>query len=143
MARLIITQGLPGSGKTTTARKWVSADRDKRARVNRDDIRNMLHDGWFQPGVTETWVILVRNSVICSLLEAGIDVICDDTNLPRKAVSEFRDLATHANAQLSFHDFREIPLQMCLDRNASRTDKAPIPEEVIRGMHDRYIVKGT
>ena len=44
MTALVITRGLPGSGKTTYARAWVAEDREHRARVNRDDIRQMLGD---------------------------------------------------------------------------------------------------
>ena len=47
-ARLIITRGLPASGKTTFARKlqpWV-------VRVNRDDLRRMLHG---EPAVHRPW----------------------------------------------------------------------------------------
>jgi tRNA uridine 5-carbamoylmethylation protein Kti12 len=141
MARLIITRGLPGSGKTTLARKWVSEDRAKRARVNRDDIRNMLDDGVFQPRITESRVILVRDEVISSLLEAGIDVICDDTNLPERTVNVLKGLAEEANVEFSIEDLTGVPLRTCLSRNARRTDKPPVPEKVIRDLHDWHIVK--
>lgn len=32
--KLIILQGLPGSGKTTYARKWINEDFKNRVRVN-------------------------------------------------------------------------------------------------------------
>ena len=44
MPTLVITRGLPASGKTTKAREWVAADPVRRARVNRDDVRAQLHD---------------------------------------------------------------------------------------------------
>jgi predicted kinase len=39
MTRLLLTRGLPASGKTTFARKL----QPRVARVNRDDLRLMLH----------------------------------------------------------------------------------------------------
>ncbi|HEX2774665.1 MAG TPA: AAA family ATPase, partial [Micromonosporaceae bacterium] len=43
MTRLIVTRGLPGSGKTTYARTL----QPRVVRVNRDDLRRMLHGGRF------------------------------------------------------------------------------------------------
>src|SRR5882724_5520611 len=140
MISLIVTRGLPGSGKTSMAREWVSQDRAKRARVNRDDIRFMLDEGAFQFGVTEARVLVVRNAVIISLLESGVSVICDDTNLPDRTIQDLRNLANQADAHFRIESFMSVPLQTCLIRNALRTDKKPIPEEAIRDMHDKYIL---
>lgn len=38
---LHITSGLPASGKTTWATSWREVDPERRARVNRDEIRFM------------------------------------------------------------------------------------------------------
>jgi len=42
MATLIVTRGLPGSGKTTAATAWVAEEPLRRARVERDEIRSMF-----------------------------------------------------------------------------------------------------
>lgn len=139
MLSLIITRGLPGSGKTTEARLWVAQDRGQRARVNRDDIRAMLDDGVFQKEVTEKRVIIARNALIFSLLSEGVSVICDDTNLPNRTVEELRLLADVAGAHFRIEDFCHISLRTCLKRNAGRTDKKPVPKEDIIAMHDQYI----
>ena len=36
---VVITRGLPASGKTTFARQWVSEDKENRVRVEKDEIR--------------------------------------------------------------------------------------------------------
>ena len=46
MPVLVITRGLPGSGKSTWARQWVSQDPAHRAEVNRDSLRLMMHGGY-------------------------------------------------------------------------------------------------
>lgn len=139
MARLIITRGLPGAGKTTRARQWVLADREHRARVNRDDIRSMIDDGEFVKGVTEPRVLAVRDAAILALLSAGTDVFCDDTNLPQRTVNELAVLARRAGAELEVADLTDVQLEICLRRNAWRMDKDPVPEGAIRDMHARYV----
>lgn len=46
MSKLIITRGLPASGKSTWARQWVLEDPKHRVRINQDDIRLMLGKYW-------------------------------------------------------------------------------------------------
>ena len=139
MATLIATRGLPASGKTTHARAWVDADRAQRARVNRDDLRLMLDHGVFEKGVTEGRVLAARDSLILGLLGRGLDVICDDTNLPQRTIRDLAALAKRAGATLLVEDFTDVPLEECLRRDAARTDKAPVGESVIRDMHARYL----
>src|SRR5260370_26482239 len=139
MSELIITRGLPGCGKTMLARVWVAADRGHRARVNRDDIRRMLDDGEFVKGITEPRVLAARDAAILSLLGRGISVICDDTNLPQRMARDLANLARRARADFTVADMTDVPLETCLQRNASRADKKPVPETAIRDMHTRYL----
>jgi predicted kinase len=139
MTSLLITRGLPGCGKTTYARAWVAADREHRARVNRDDIRAMLDDGQFVKGVTEPRVLAARDAAILSLLSKDVDTICDDTNLPQRTARDLAKLAKRAGAELTVIDLTDVPLATCLKRNADRTDKHPVPEAAIRDMHARYL----
>ena len=83
MATLTITRGLPGSGKTTWARQQGGA-----VRVNRDDLRRMLHGGPIGLGWAEVQVTLAQRALIEALLRAGLNVISDDTNLRRSVVRE-------------------------------------------------------
>lgn len=139
MSQLLITRGLPGCGKTTRAREWVAADREHRARVNRDDIRAMLDDSQYVKGVTEPRILAARDAAISSLLAKGVDVISDDTNLPQRTARDLAKLARRAGADLVVIDMTAVPLATCLERNAARTDKRPVPEDAIRDMHARYL----
>lgn len=139
MTQLVITRGMPGSGKTTYARQWVADDRAHRARVNRDDLRAMLDDGAFVKGVTEPRVIAARDAAISSLLRQGVDVICDDTNLPQRTARDLVRLAARAGAELAVVDMTDVPLETCLLWNGRRADKLPVPEDAIRDMHSRYL----
>jgi predicted kinase len=139
MGELVITRGLPGCGKTTYARAWVAEDREHRARVNRDDIRRMLDDGEFVKGVTEPRILAARDALILGLLGRGLDVICDDTNLPQRTARDLARLATRARAGFSVVDLTDVPWEDCIKRDAARSDKKPVGGPVIRDMHERFL----
>jgi predicted kinase len=141
MSLLVITRGLPASGKTTRARAWVAERPAERSRVNRDDLRSMLHGGWLGTPEAEAQTTVVQHRAVLALLGAGIDVIADDTNLRPDVMERWRELADEAVAQLSVWDFTAVPLEECLRRNSLRTGAAYVPADAIQGMHDRYLAK--
>lgn len=137
--RLVICRGLPASGKTTFARKWVARDHLRRARVNRDDLRQMMDDGEYVKGVTEQRIMAARDATISRLLERGVSVICDDTNLPNRTVRDLVALAARAKADWEIEDFTTVTVETCIARNEVRKDKAPLGYGVIQGMHSRFL----
>lgn len=137
-ARLVITRGLSGSGKTTFARNWITGDQANRVRVNRDDLRRMFDDDVYQGDITEKRVTRARNALIRNFLGWNMDVICDDTNLPPRVLSDLSELARKCGAVVEVIDLTHVPLEACLARNAARTDKQPVSEEWIRWMHAEY-----
>jgi predicted kinase len=139
MPTLIITRGLPASGKSTHAHVWVDTDREHRARVNRDDLRTMIDGGLFVEGVTERRIIAARDAAILGLLGKGLDVINDDTNLPQRTVRDLARLARRAGAGFEVVDFTDVPLDACIVRDAFRHDKAPVGEQVIRDIWSRFL----
>ena len=98
--QLTITIGLPGSGKSTRALAWVAEDPARRARVNRDDLRRMLHGGRLGTAEQEAAVTALQHPAVQALLELGYDVVADDTNLSTAAVHAWQRLADQAGAQL-------------------------------------------
>lgn len=153
MTKLIVCRGLPGSGKSTFARGWVAEDPTNRAEVNRDYLRDMLHDGAWIGGRagTEGAVIAVRDAAIKTLLRKGVDVVCSDTNLPSRVARDLRNLADTTGSEFEVQDFTDVPLDVCLERDAEREDRylidrqgdGGVGEKVIRGMYDRYLAGKT
>lgn len=137
MTTLHVTRGLPGSGKSHWAGAWTAEDPENRVRVNRDDLRTMLDDGRFIRGVTEQRVIAARDASILALLSKGVDVVCDDTNLKQRVMRDLAALAKKAGAELEVHHFTDVPLEVCIERDAAR-DRV-VGEQVIRDMHTRYL----
>jgi predicted kinase len=132
MPTLTITRGLPGSGKTT----WAKAQRDA-VRVNRDDLRRMLHGGLTGQGWAEVQVTVAQRAAVEALLRADVNVICDDTNLRARIVRELAELGVSCGASVVLEDFTGVPLEVCVARDAARAE--PVGEEVIRSMHARYL----
>jgi predicted kinase len=134
MATLTITRGLPGSGKTTWARKQRGA-----VRVNRDDLRRMLHGGMVGLGWAEVQVTIAQRSLVEALLRAGLNVICDDTNLQTRYVKELGALAAACGATFVVRDFTDVPVEECVARDAAREPPERVGEAAIRAMSKRYL----
>jgi len=135
MTRLLITRGLPASGKTTFARKL----QPRVVRVNRDDLRRMLHGERLYTQWAEGQVTHAQRAMVEALLRAHADVIVDDTNLRNKTVREWAELAARLGAQFEVHDFTDVPLEECIRRDVSRPAGDQVGEEAIRRMHARYL----
>ena len=121
MATLTITRGLPGSGKTTYAKRWVSEDANHRSRLNRDDFREMLHGGphGYDRALEQAVTFAHQGAVKCLLL-AGRDVICDDMNLANRQVKDWMKLAAEAKANFAVVDFTNVTIDECIKRDLAR-----------------------
>ena len=135
MATLHITRGLPGSGKTTYARKWVARRPIRRVRMNRDDLRMTLFETF--SGLTdaqEKAAHLAEVGAVTALLTAGWDVIVDDTNLRNHFVLEWQTVARRAGAKFRMHPFFEL-IDTCVERDRNRAPgERVVGEEAIRAM---------
>ncbi|WP_173155950.1 phosphatase domain-containing protein [Phytohabitans suffuscus] len=139
MPRLIITRGLPASGKTTFARKLQPGV----VRVNRDDLRRMLHGDRLFTTWAEGQVTAVQRAQVEALLRARADVCVDDTNLSSRLVREWAELAARFGATFEVHDFTDVPVDECVRRDADRPESERVGEEAIRRMHEHYLAGRT
>jgi predicted kinase len=139
MTKLLITRGLPASGKTTFAR----ALQPDVVRVNRDDLRRMLHGRRLYTDRAEREVTLVQRASVEALLRKGISVIVDDTNLGAEVVRRWATLAARHQATFEVHDFTGVPLEECIRRDAERDPADHVGEAGIRRMHQQYLAGRT
>lgn len=140
--KLIITRGLPGSGKTTWSRDYCAVrELGERVRVNRDDLRAMLFGAGYRPSYElEQTVTEIQHNAIRALLRAGKTAVADDTNLVLKHAKALSRLAYEEDAEFEVNDsFLRIDLNECKRRNADRPVETRVPEHVIDGMYARYI----
>lgn len=81
MADLIVTRGLPASGKSTWSKSWVAVDPENRVRVNRDDLRHMMFNAYWGDGVNEDAVSVAEEAIVRAALKAGKSVVIDATHM--------------------------------------------------------------
>lgn len=140
---LTITVGLPGSGKTTHARKVVAADTTHQTvRINRDDLRKMVFDEfWFEDAkIQEPIISKLQNAAVSAALRNGLNVIVDDTNLRAFAREAWAKLAARCGAELVIV-VMNVDVEECQRRNLKRfeeTGERLVPSEVISGMAEAF-----
>ena len=119
--KLIVYQGLPGSGKTTKALEALKQYKSGTAvRVNRDDIRAMLGSPKFSKAFENT-VQMLRDAMIRDSLKVGKTVISDDTNLSLNALSQLKQLTVQTNSEfVTDKSLLEVPIQVCVERDSKR-----------------------
>ena len=143
MTTLIITRGLPASGKTTWAKAWVREE-PNRARTSRDDLREML---FAQSGLLsrekEDRVTILQKDTVKWCLKNGVNVVVDNTNLRLRYVREWRRLAAAHGADFQVMDFEIHPdeaIQRDLER--ARWGGRYVGADVIRTMAQKFLRDG-
>ena len=135
MSKLIITRGLPASGKSTWAKQWVLEDPEHRVRINQDDIRLMLGKYWVPS--REKLVQEIQFNAIIEALNREFDVVIDNTNLNNKVLDQFnRLIKTFEDYEIEYKDFFDTPLSVCIERDKNRD--LPVTEKVIRSFYNNY-----
>lgn len=134
MKELIMLVGIPGSGKTTFAKKYLINKFNSAAYVSRDDIRFSFlkeSDGYFEHEgrVFEKYIQDIQNAI-----ENNQTIICDATHLTERArnkVLDNLDLSKIDNIKLVYFD---IPIEKCLEYNELRVGRTKVPRGAIRRM---------
>ncbi len=69
MSKIIVTRGLPASGKSTWAKAFVAADPHARFRVSRDEIRAMLGYPGLGDHIQELNVTAIEEAMVTAMLK--------------------------------------------------------------------------
>ena len=135
MSKLIITRGLPASGKSTWAKQWVLKDPEHRVRINQDDIRLMLGKYWVPS--REKLVQHIQEETLIEALLRDYDIVIDNTNLNKKVLDQFnRLIKTFEDYEIEYKDFFDTPLSVCIERDKNRD--LQVTEKVIRSFYNNY-----
>lgn len=141
MQQVIMTVGLPASGKSTWAKKWVLEKPGERKRINRDDLRAMLDSGVWSPD-NEQYIIGVRDALVLQALRKGKSVVIDDTNMRADNFKKLCDVirGSGLSAVVMEKPF-PIELEEAIARDAKREGTAKVGEKVITDMWKKFIGK--
>ncbi len=135
--KVILTRGLPGSGKSTWCKQEMEAHPGQYKRVNKDSLREMSDFGRYTGG-SEKHIIALRNAHILYWLEQGFSVLIDDTGFNLVHERVIRDLVK-GTATVEFKDFTDVSLELCIEHDLKRFNS--VGEAVIRKMYNQYLRK--
>jgi predicted kinase len=136
--KIILTKGLPASGKSTWAKQYIRDNNTNFVRINNDDLRAMLHCSQFSHN-KEKMITRIRKLLMRDALEHKKSIIVDNTNLHPKHEIYAQELAKEFNAIVEIKDFTHVSLQDCITRDLNRT--ASVGEKVIKQMHKQFLCK--
>lgn len=106
-------------------------------RVNKDDLREMLHNGVWT-GQYEEQVLRIRDAIIIDGLTHGYNVVVDDTNLHPKHEKRLKELASKYGAVFVVK-FLDVPVEECIKRDSKRAN--PVGRKVIMSMYRQFLQK--
>lgn len=135
---LFIFRGLPGSGKSTKARKMQAELGGVIA--ERDAIRYALFGKWHD--VDEDIVTKVQTEMVNEALRRGEHVYVSDMNLRNQYVTRFIRMANEHQEPYTVIDMTDVPLSTCLTQNYGDDRVAAgkvLDEEKIVELHRRFI----
>lgn len=128
MKRIILLVGIPGAGKTTLAKKIIEKGFFC---LSADPIREELYGNAAEQGDKEA-VFKIFFERLDEALKQELDIIIDNTNLNPKQRKPLLDMARGAgytDIQLWLLD---VPLDVCLKRNANRP--RVVPDDIVANM---------
>ena len=133
--KLFLMVGIPGSGKSTWLQNHKSSFAINSKIISRDKIRfALLKDGEdYFSHEKEVFRTFVKS--IVELIDDGYDVIADATHLnqfSRRKLTQAIDMYT-TDYKIIYIVFN-VSADTCVARNANRTGRANVPENVIRNM---------
>lgn len=138
MNKIILTQGIQGSGKTTWAKAWVAEDPEHRIRINNDDITSMWGQPFGTPGLYER-LKMFRQLMITRAIQDNLDIVVDNMNLSASSLKEVQEIVKNFDYIIEYKDFTKVPLEVCIERDSKRLN--PIGEKIIRETYNKYIKK--
>lgn len=130
---MVILRGIPGSGKSTIAMRWLE-EGPNRARINRDEIRQSVFGKDFN--VDETMVSIIEQLTLANLLERRYDVIIDNMNVRWSYVKAYAETAKFYNYGVTIQVV-DVPLDVAIQRNYQRFGAGGrfVPVDVIERNH--------
>lgn len=137
---VVLTRGLPASGKSSLARRWVTMAPEHRARVNRDDLRVELFDaeGRLSEDQEAAVTVTQRARTVAALAQCR-SVVCDDTLLDPQDLSSWTEFLAPLGVAIIVVD-APTPVDECIrrDRERGATGGRQVGEAVIRMLADMF-----
>ena len=137
MKRVVMTVGLPASGKSTWAKELITKEAGRWVRVNKDLLREMCHNSKYSKS-NEKFIVRLRNMIILEALAAGKHVVIDDTNLHPKHIRTVTELVKGKATVEVNNSFLQVPVKECIRRDLGRMNS--VGKDVIMQMYRQFLL---
>lgn len=114
---LILTIGLPGSGKSTYVDDHCVKIRSGHQILCLDDIRLAMGDIFNERA--EDIIIAMHNTMARAFMERALSIIIDSTNISKKVVEYWRKLADEYQYNMKGLFF-DVPIEECIKRKCGK-----------------------
>lgn len=123
MIKVIICVGIPGSGKSTWAKKEVAKDPLKWLRISNDDFRAMANGSVFSTDY-EKLVSHFRKYLIREGLKRNLNIIVDNVNIDSRHYKDVCEIASSINKDIQvFEKVFFIDKEEAIKRDSLRESK--------------------
>ena len=148
MRKVILTKGLPSSGKTTWTKEQLDKYPSRYKNISKDNLRLMLDNSKWSKA-NEKYVLQLRDHLLLTSLDLGYSVIVSDTNFHPSHEERIRELVSDYNkglygdAQLLIHPvqvevkFFDVSPEECIKRDLKRPNS--VGAKVIWTMYNKYL----
>ena len=133
MTKIILTRGLPASGKSTWAKEFVRFNPNT-VRVSRDDLRSQLYPGADYRDIDEDLITEVETAAVRAALRQDKTVVVDAMHLQQRYINRWQKLGYPVEI-VEFHT-DEATL---LVRNTNRDSR--VPNHVIVNNYKKFTNK--
>ncbi|MBC7982207.1 ATP-binding protein [Candidatus Parcubacteria bacterium] len=135
MTKFVLTIGIPGSGKTTFAKKYAAEN--KYDYISSDEIRYDRFADEFGDSEEQSEIWREARLRIAQSLKSGKSVLLDSTMTREQNRTSLINFAKSIDENIEITGMHfNTALETCLERNSKR--EKPVPEEVIEKMFKQY-----
>lgn len=113
MGEIILTIGLPGSGKSTYVNDNFIKTGSGHQILCLDDMRLAMGDIFNRK--TEDIIIAMHNIMARAFMERGLSIVVDSTNISKKVIGDWHELANEYGYDMK-GIFFDIPIGECMER---------------------------
>lgn len=137
MTDVYVTRGLPGSGKSTWASRFV-ADSPNHYRLNMDSYRAMLgfengSDLWTKEKEAVAFDLMLTSLV--TMVRAGHNVVIDNCHIRLDWLKKYKKALALEDVTFYVRDFTYVSAESCIWNDSFREGPAQVGADVIKKMN--------
>lgn len=141
MRKIIVTRGLPCSGKTTYVKEFCKKNPNF-IRINEDDIKEIFCIR--EDSDRYNFLYDIKEKAVESGLILGFDIIIDecilhkeDIDFAEEAIAKYRSLSENFKVQIEYKDFFDINIDEILENNDRRENSIGV--EAIASFYEDFV----